>query len=127
MKFPTCSSYYQMILRLVIENSILIFGSPITDNQFMNDVLNNLISDYDLKLAVMEKRVEDKEKSMTVEEIKAELRLCFERSNMNTFEDNGVDIWKIKLYSVGNSKENVVILASQIRQNQIIMSKTTET
>ena len=59
-------------------------GSSISDNQFMIHMLNNLTSDYELQLALMEKRVGDAEKPLTVEEIKAELSLCFERLNMNT-------------------------------------------
>jgi Zinc knuckle len=58
-------------------------GSSISDNQFMIHMLNNLTSDYELQLALMEKRVGDAEKPLTIEEIKAELSLCFERLNMN--------------------------------------------
>jgi hypothetical protein len=32
-------------------------GSCITENQFMTDILNNLTSDYDFELALMERRV----------------------------------------------------------------------
>jgi hypothetical protein len=59
-------------------------GSSISDNQFMIPMLNNLTSDYELQLALMEKRVGDAEKPLTVEEIKAKLSHCFERLNMNT-------------------------------------------
>jgi hypothetical protein len=37
-------------------------GSTISDNQFMIHVLNNLTTDYDLQLALMENRVGDSEK-----------------------------------------------------------------
>jgi hypothetical protein len=46
----------------------------------MIHVLNNLTSDYDLQLALMKKRIGDNEKPLTVEEIRTELSLCFERS-----------------------------------------------
>jgi hypothetical protein len=39
-------------------------------------MLNNLTSDYELQFALIEKRVGDAEKPLTVEEIKAELSLC---------------------------------------------------
>jgi hypothetical protein len=54
-------------------------GSNISDNQFMIHMLNNLTSDYEMQLALMEKRVGDAEKPLTFEEIKAKLSLCFER------------------------------------------------
>jgi hypothetical protein len=46
----------------------------------MIHVLNNLTSDYDLQLALMKKRIGGNEKPLTVEEIRTELSLCFERS-----------------------------------------------
>jgi gag-polypeptide of LTR copia-type len=45
-------------------------GSSISDNQFMIHMLNNLTSDYELQLALMENRVGDAENSLTVEEIR---------------------------------------------------------
>jgi hypothetical protein len=47
------------------------------DNQFMIHFLNDLTTGYDLQLALMEKRVGDLEKSLNIEEIKAESSLCF--------------------------------------------------
>jgi gag-polypeptide of LTR copia-type len=44
--------------------------SSISENQFMIHILNNLTSDYELQLAMMERRVGDIEKPHTVEEIK---------------------------------------------------------
>jgi hypothetical protein len=38
-------------------------GSSITDNQFMIHILNNMTSDYDLQLALMEKRINDNVKN----------------------------------------------------------------
>jgi hypothetical protein len=42
-------------------------GSCFTENQFMIHILNNLTSDYDLQLALMERRVGDADKPLTVE------------------------------------------------------------
>jgi hypothetical protein len=42
-------------------------GSSIFANQFMIHVLNNLTSDNDLQLALMEHRVGDVEKPLTVQ------------------------------------------------------------
>ena len=56
-------------------------GSSISENQFMIHILNNLTSDYELQLAMMERRVGDINQPLTVEEIKGELNLRFERLN----------------------------------------------
>jgi hypothetical protein len=53
-------------------------GSSILDNQFMIHMLNNLTSINELQLALMEKRVSDAEKPLTVEEIKAEFNFMGE-------------------------------------------------
>jgi hypothetical protein len=59
-------------------------GSSISENQFMNHILNNLTSDYELQLALMERRVGNVEKSLTIEEIRGELSLRYERMNMKS-------------------------------------------
>jgi hypothetical protein len=41
-------------------------------------------SDYDLQLALMKRSVGDTDKTFTVEEVKGELNLRFERLNMKT-------------------------------------------
>jgi hypothetical protein len=43
----------------------------------MIHILNNLTSDYDVQLVLMERRVGDTDKPLTIEEIKSELGLCF--------------------------------------------------
>jgi hypothetical protein len=53
-------------------------GSSILENQFMIHILNNLTADYDLQLAMLERRIGDKENPLTVEEIRAALSLRFE-------------------------------------------------
>jgi hypothetical protein len=54
-------------------------GSSIPENQFMINVLNNLPTEYDLQLALLEERIGDKDKPLTAKEITAELSLSFER------------------------------------------------
>jgi hypothetical protein len=58
-------------------------GSTISDNQFTIHVSNNLTTDYNLQLTLMEKSVEDSEKPLSSEAIKAELSLPFERLNVS--------------------------------------------
>jgi gag-polypeptide of LTR copia-type/Zinc knuckle len=52
--------------------------SSLSENQFMIHILNNLTSDYELQLAMMESRVRDIERPLTAEEIRGELSLRFE-------------------------------------------------
>jgi hypothetical protein len=47
-------------------------------------VLNNLPTEYDLHLALSEKRIGDKGKPLTVEEMRAELSLRFEKLKMKS-------------------------------------------
>jgi hypothetical protein len=44
-------------------------GSIIPDNQCILNILNNMMDDYNLQLAMMEKRVTDKSNPLTVIEI----------------------------------------------------------
>jgi hypothetical protein len=66
-------------------------GSSISENQFMIDVSNNLTSEYDHQLALMEKIIAEKEKPLTVEENRAELSLHFERWNMSSTKNGDVE------------------------------------
>jgi hypothetical protein len=50
-------------------------GSRISENQFMIHIFKNLISDYDLQLALMERRVGNVEKPLTIEEIRIDLSI----------------------------------------------------
>jgi hypothetical protein len=59
-------------------------GSSILENQFLVHVLNNLTSDYELQLAMIERRVGDIEKPLTIEEIRGELSLLYERLSMKS-------------------------------------------
>jgi hypothetical protein len=58
----------------------------------MIHILNNLTSDYELQLAMMERRVGDSDRPLTVEEIRGELSLCFERLNSNSNNYSEVEI-----------------------------------
>jgi len=63
-------------------------GSSISDNQFILHILNNITDDYELQLAMMEKRLNDKMNPLTVDEIRDDLNLRFERLNIKSNEDN---------------------------------------
>jgi hypothetical protein len=54
-------------------------GSNITDNQFILHILNNITDNYDLQLAMMEKRITDESNPLTIDEIRDDLNLRFER------------------------------------------------
>jgi hypothetical protein len=59
-------------------------NSNISGNQFMTHVLNYLTLEYELQLAMMERRFENVEKPLTIEEIRIELSLRYERLNMKS-------------------------------------------
>jgi hypothetical protein len=56
-------------------------GSSISDNQFILHILNNITEDSDLQLAMVEKRVTDKSNPSTIDKIRDESNLRFERLN----------------------------------------------
>jgi hypothetical protein len=66
-------------------------GSSISENQFMIYILNNLTSYYELQLALMERRVKDVEKPLTIEEIRGELSLSYESMNMKSSSNKEVE------------------------------------
>jgi gag-polypeptide of LTR copia-type/Zinc knuckle len=88
-------------LRIRLED----MDSIISDNQFMIHVLNNLTTDYDLQLALMEKRVGDSEKLLSIEEIKAELGLRFERFNISSNQSNENVVLVERAFFSGQYKE----------------------
>jgi hypothetical protein len=63
----------------------------ISENQFMIHIMNNLTSDYELQLTLMERRVGDEEKPLTIEEIRGELSLRYERMNMKSSSNKEVE------------------------------------
>jgi hypothetical protein len=53
-------------LRVQLEN----MGSCTSDNQFMINIMNYFTSYYDLQLGLMESRVDDADKPLTIEEVR---------------------------------------------------------
>jgi hypothetical protein len=78
------------VLHVKLEN----MGSCIIENQFMIHIQNNLTSDYDLQLAVMERRVGNPDKPLTVEEVRGELNLRFERLNIKTSRNQEGEVFE---------------------------------
>jgi hypothetical protein len=66
-------------------------GSIISDNQFILHILNNMTDDYDLQLAMMEKRVTNISNPLTIDENQDYLNLRFERLNEKQNEQNEND------------------------------------
>jgi hypothetical protein len=62
----------------------MLFSS--SENQFMILIFENLTSVYELQLAMMERRIKDIERPLTVEEISGELSLRFERLSISKAE-----------------------------------------
>jgi gag-polypeptide of LTR copia-type len=78
--------------------------SSISENQFMIHILNNLTSDYELQLAMMERRVGDTDWPLTVEEIREELSLHFERLNSNSNNNSEGEILEEQALFSGQCK-----------------------
>jgi hypothetical protein len=66
-------------------------GSSISDNQLILHILINMTEDYDLQLAMMEKRVTGKSNPLTIEEIRDDLNLRFKRLNEKQNEESEND------------------------------------
>jgi hypothetical protein len=79
-------------------------GSSISENQFMIHILNNLTSDHELQLALMERRVGDVEKPLTIEEIRGELGLRYERMNMKSSRNKEVEGFEENAFFSGQFK-----------------------
>ena len=62
-------------LRMKLED----MGSAMTDDQFMIHILNNLTSDYELQMVLLEKRIGNKSNPLEVDELREELNLRYER------------------------------------------------
>jgi hypothetical protein len=75
-------------------------GSSISESQFIIHVLNNLPTDYNLQLTLLDKRIGSKYEPLTVEEIKAELSLRFERlSTKFTKNEESEELEEHELFS----------------------------
>jgi hypothetical protein len=76
-----------------------------------------MMDDYDLQLAVMEKRVTDKSNPLTIDEIQDNLNLRFERLNENQNEESENDNNQEVAFLLVNLKENVkIVVQSGIKQ-----------
>jgi hypothetical protein len=60
-------------------NKIGSMDSFMTDYQFMTQVLNNLTNDYKLHMLLLEKRIASKGNQLSIDELKEELSLRYER------------------------------------------------
>ncbi len=74
-------------------------GSSISENQFILHILNNMTADYDLQLAMMEKRLNDKVNPLTVDEIRDDLNLRFERLNKKNNDNENEDNQDVAFFS----------------------------
>jgi gag-polypeptide of LTR copia-type len=83
-------------------------GLEILEKQFMIHVLNNLPSNCDLQVALLERRIGDEKDALTVSEIRSELSLRFER--LNNHSNNEMAKHQMKWHFIAaNSKENAEI------------------
>jgi hypothetical protein len=69
-----------------------------------------MMDDYDLQLAMMEKRVMDKSNPLTINKIRDDLNLRFERLNEKQNEESENDNNQEVAFLVVNLKENVEIV-----------------
>jgi hypothetical protein len=65
--------------------------SSISDNHIILHILNNMTGDYDLQLAMMEKRVTDKSNLLTIDKTRDNLNLRFERLNEKQYKESKND------------------------------------
>jgi hypothetical protein len=61
-----------------------VMGLFMTDDQFMVQILNSLTNDYELQMLLLERRIGSKENPLTIDELKEELSLKYERLLMKT-------------------------------------------
>jgi hypothetical protein len=83
-------------------------GSSISDNQFILHILNNMTEDYDLQLAIMEKRVMDESNPLTINEI---------RDNVNLQFGHKAKDCKSKMSQNGKEKEFSILMMLCSRQS----------
>jgi Zinc knuckle len=70
----------------------------------MIHILNNFTLDYELQLAMMERRVGGIEKPLTVEEIRGELSLRYERLNMKSSNNPEGEVLEQNAFCSGQFK-----------------------
>jgi Zinc knuckle len=64
-------------------------GSSMTEDQLMVQVLNSLTSDYELQMLLIEKRIGNRENLVSIEALKDELSLRFERISRKQNDEYG--------------------------------------
>jgi hypothetical protein len=99
-------------------------GSSITDNQFMIHILNNMTSNYDLQLEVMKKRINDKVDPLTIDEIRDDLHLSFERWTMKENEENMGEVVEELTFFLVILRENAEIVGPLFIRLKIVKNKT---
>ena len=60
--------------------------SEMTDKHFLMHLINNLTSEYEHNITVLEKRLDDANEPLTIEELRADLNLKYERLNLRKKE-----------------------------------------
>jgi Zinc knuckle len=75
-------------------------GSNMTDEQFLIQVLNSFTGDYELQMTFMEKRIGNKENALTIDELKEDLNLRYERLSSKTESTRNADYGKEKVLFV---------------------------
>jgi hypothetical protein len=65
--------------------------SSMTDDQFILHVMNNLTKDYEMQILKMEDKIGNESNPLTIEDLRDELNLCFERLNTKDDGDNQED------------------------------------
>jgi hypothetical protein len=89
-------------------------GSSISENQFILHILNNLTKYYDLQLAMIEKRVMGKSNPLTIDEIRDDLNLRFERLNEKNEESENDNNQEVALKSMSLNSPVVLIHVSNV-------------
>jgi hypothetical protein len=105
---------------------LLELGSSISDNQFILQILNNMTDDYDLKLAMMEKRVTDKSNPLTVNKIHDDLNLRFERLTEKRLKRVKMTMIRSLSVLLAYSKDNINIAVQSGIKRKILQQKFIE-
>jgi hypothetical protein len=79
-------------------------GSNMTDEQFLIQVLNSLTGDYELQMTLMEKRIGNKKNPFTIDELKEDFNLRYERLSSNSESTRNVDYGEEKALLVTQFK-----------------------
>jgi gag-polypeptide of LTR copia-type len=94
-------------------------GSSISENQFILHILKNMIAAYNLQLAMMENRLNDKMNPLTVDEIRDDLNLGFERLNEKTNNNENEDNQEVAFFG-GQFKESAETVVQSVTRLEIV-------